>query len=315
MKTYNNFLLENKNDNYVQNITEEDAIKLFKESVIFDKLKYLDVDDDFTEPNDNINLIFRKVKTSFNYEFYNNYKTYNVIDPKTIKRVSPYASSNIYNLCFSNLVSWKDLPKREKSLICGDYKACKNRMSGDWYVVIPLNKCKLGVCAQSNDIWDSFKNSINTDFIDEFFETFASNVRRIIGECLDDTDWSNFTEQLELVDKIRGFNNKILEMEDTMDQYVGYFDETENKNKKIAINNLTIDINDKDLCRKYENLEISTLELLNTGFDPKNNNIDLVDYDGSYYGTDCEVWTDSKSLLVDFRYIKEYIEVLKEYYK
>lgn len=78
---------------------------------------------------------------------------YNIVDPTKTERKSAY-TSNHTTLLIDNLPSWKNYPKRSRSIICtldggvaGGY--------GQKFRVIPSDNCKFGVCPRS-DIWYSF---------------------------------------------------------------------------------------------------------------------------------------------------------------
>jgi len=134
MKKYSNFILESKNsndsDNYIKNITLDDAIKLFKLTPLYETYKKIGVKELLKEENNR--LIYRVVKDLVyvgedSDEVNNDYDNYCIVEPDSITRRSPYSATNMYNLLFSNLPSWNDLPKRDNSLICGDFVCVNNR--------------------------------------------------------------------------------------------------------------------------------------------------------------------------------------------
>jgi hypothetical protein len=219
------------------------------------------------------NLIYRLVKS----EYYNDlkivtnvYSEYNIVDPKTINRVSPYAINNLYNLCLSNLPSWEKFPKRNKSLIGGDYNVINSRCKYDAkiMIVIPLEE-SIAVCP-NGDIWDSFKYI--DDYLDEFFDTLSDHIRYYLKKPIDDKNWDNFSSILDEYDKVRN----------PYDEYRNYL-------------NTNIDI-----ISKWETKEISTLEILNAILDPTTNNFKIINYNGSVkIDPNREMWTDSKSLLIE----------------
>jgi hypothetical protein len=72
---------------------------------------------------------------------------------------------NYYTLMFNNLPSWKDYPKRSRSLICATSAQKASMYRGDLYVILPFNSAKIAVCPRC-DIWDSFYKSINATLND-----------------------------------------------------------------------------------------------------------------------------------------------------
>jgi len=250
MKKYINFILKN---NYIQSISQEKSMEILKSLPYYNNL----IDGKTT-------LIYRKVK----YNFDNLYNTYNIVDPKNIERISPYASSNLYNLIFSNIESWSNYPKRNKSLICGDFNDVKYRDGDKLMLVFPLEP-KLAVCPV-DDIWDSFRMSIYGD-LNHFFNELDKHQHKLYMINLDDKNWSALSKQL---------NN---------------FDKERNYEKYSFLKN----IKDSDLANRWFTEKISSLELLNILFDPIKNDFEIINYDGTNIPYDREVWTDSKCLLID----------------
>jgi hypothetical protein len=70
-------------------------------------------------------------------------------------RRSRNAYYNYYTLLLDNLPSWKDYPKRSKSIICST-SGSTAEMYGDIYMVFPYNNIKIAV-APEPDIWISFQ--------------------------------------------------------------------------------------------------------------------------------------------------------------
>jgi len=269
MKNYINFITEK----YTEELSEDEFDKLFKTSPLYDTFMKNDIND--------LTIIYRGVEgNDYRGKFNNYYGDYNVIDPKEIERVSPNASSNLYNLFFSNSERWSEYPKRNKSLICGDFNAVSRRGDNTQMIVIPLEHVKIGVCSD-DDIWTSFGNSLkNCSYINNFFNFIDNEYNRIGGfvDPIDDQNWNNFVKDLNLYDELR-------KGEENLYKY----------------------IRDNSLIEKYIDEKISTLELLDELFDPKKNDFQLLEYDGTNLPTNREVWTDSKCLLVKSNMFFKYL--------
>jgi hypothetical protein len=288
MKKYLNFLLEKKN--YLKNIDEEECLKILETSPMFNFLmKYGDNVDDFKH------LIYRKVILNFGNK-YNIYNRYNMVDPKVITRISPYIDNNIYNLLFSNLPSWEKYPKRNKSLICGDYTCVSKRTKGELMVVIPLENKPLAICP-NQDIWLSFFKSIgkkntsdNNYILEDIISLLKCNVEQTINDKINDKNYNKLIQQFEKYDQLR--------------EKISY------SSDKV----FTKYIIDKELCKKWYKKEISTLNLLDIIFNTKNNDFNLINYnDILELPKNREIWTDSNSILIDYYYgFKYIIEKLKK---
>ena len=98
-----------------------------------------------------------------------------LVNPKTSSqdRIAPYAFKNYHNLLISNLESWKDWPRRNKSLICASsYRALSH--GGGFikgpsvdYVIIPFDDTMLATGDRS-DFWNCFPNlPKDEDFMEE----------------------------------------------------------------------------------------------------------------------------------------------------
>jgi len=285
------------NSDYVKIITEDECFKLLKETTIYNSILNGSI---FTKKGgavDESKLIFRAINHK-----YSEYGNLNVVDPKIITRYSPYANNNLYNLTFSNIESWKDLPKRNQSLICGDYNAVRYRGNDKFMIVIPFEP-KVVVCP-SHDIWSTFnsgKNATITASLDNFFSLLKrsmsvrfnyNNTNESQDEKINDKDWSEFVKQLERFDKIR----------------------TEEGGLKHDRPNINTFINNNELKIKYKECEISTLDVLNILFNPKE--FEVINYDSSEdLKEKVEMWTDSKSLLIDYQLIHKTLLKARELYK
>ena len=98
-----------------------------------------------------------------------------LVNPKLSSqdRIAPYASKNYHNLLISNLESWKDWPRRNKSLICASsYRALSH--GGGFikgpsvdYVIIPFDDTVVAT-GDRGDFWNCFPNlPKDEDFFEE----------------------------------------------------------------------------------------------------------------------------------------------------
>ncbi len=93
------------------------------------------------------NPIYRAIKSSND--------KYAFVRPNQFERESAYAEYNFYTLLLDNLLSWKNYPKRSKSVVCGSDLDMISSRYGGRYIVLPKNGSKIGVCP-NYDIWFSF---------------------------------------------------------------------------------------------------------------------------------------------------------------
>jgi len=141
MKTYKNYIFENKTFNqFKTDITEDEIyeyLKIYSKKELEECQVFKGIDFD---------PISSYPKTL--------YPSYTILNPKIEKRKSRN-TANFYTLMMENLSQWRKFPKRSNSLICTtDYY--KARMYGTAYRVIPIDlNAKFGVCPEE-DIWESF---------------------------------------------------------------------------------------------------------------------------------------------------------------
>jgi hypothetical protein len=179
------------NEERSQHITRSAAIDLIKKncSIIYKKYK------------DGMPKLWRGVRHSqSNYLFVDGASSQNL-------RRSAHAYYNYYTLLFDNLPSWKDYPKRSKSIICSNSQFTANTY-GEIYLVFPYNNVKIGE-ASSDDIWVSFKDLGNLDCI------FNISLHRILsankGGARFDKNWSQLESALKsLKDKLKQIKIKDL---------------------------------------------------------------------------------------------------------
>lgn len=184
-------------------------------------------------------------------------------------RISPYAHNNFYNLLLSNLPSWKNYPKRNKSIICTtDMDNAKGRGDGDAYIVIPRNGAKIGVCSKE-DIWISFEfvdslNDINWSLEDFFENTIFKEEGYYTPDDLD-RNYNEFVKACKFADTIK---NKY--------EFPSFYDW---------------------LKPYFLNKDMKLLDFLNKTLDPKRNGFKLKKTGDDLFSRR-ETWTNSDCVLI-----------------
>ena len=96
------------------------------------------------------NLLFRKFNS-----YHGNFVLTNPKESEH-RRIAPWSDwGNWHNLLVSNLDSWKDYPRRNKSMISSGWQRAYTHGGTDMYLVIPFDTTKIGVC-RSPEFWESF---------------------------------------------------------------------------------------------------------------------------------------------------------------
>jgi len=196
-----------------------------------------------------------------------------IVDPSKHTRVSKDLVNNYYTLLIDNLPSWKEYPKRSKSVIC---TTCFNTacIFGSPYFVIPEKHAKLGICRDS-DFWLSFPKlggsikHLNTflnllfNLHEEMFEK-PENYKEIIYNL------NTFDENVKQISEYKLETLKIPFLYEFAKKFI---DETLVKGKKA-------------------------IDVLNNVLNPKDNGFSLKTYDNLRITRVVEIWTDSRSLVV-----------------
>lgn len=99
---------------------------------------------------------YKSNKRTFIYRGIESYNDYLYINPTIYTRKSAYAEYNYYTILLDEILpSWKNWPKRSKSIVCTT-KQERADVYGNRFLVFPFNNSKIGVCSD-DDIWNSFK--------------------------------------------------------------------------------------------------------------------------------------------------------------
>jgi hypothetical protein len=249
MSRFSNFLLCEEYDSKtrVQKIGTEEALDLLDNCVKSVK-------------NDRF-PIYRGKRNTGNFNF---------VDPQKFTRVSAN-TQNYYTLLFSNLPSWKNYPKRQKSLICTTNEATANGY-GYVYYVFPYDEAKIGVCPKT-DLWNSFPG-----FIDDMGGIPFLN--SVIGTI----------KEYYKMDSLNSY-----------EQLVSLFEKADRVNKTTwkDIFNTAWTENFITLFREMGYMEERTrlINCIDKYFDPKKSGFKIMK-PGNSYPKDKEVWTDSKCILM-----------------
>ena len=291
MKTYNNFLLEDyKLRHGSKKLTKKEFMKLLKENC-----------HEFLKNPEKSITIYKGSELSDDYYYTN---------PKAGYRPPSDGSygSHFYQHFFDTAPSWKDYPKRSKSVIAsGDFnQASKYGINGDIYVVIPFDNSEWAICSRA-DFWDSF-NSHVTSRIKTFFN--------------DVIDFYNYV-----------FGKNIYAMPVTLDRW----DVAARKISKIILDGLKklighetkglsgeVDDLDEDLDQMFRRLredgkmnlskDRSFYDVLNDVLSPENNGFKLKKYTDlkkSDFKMLNEIYTNSKCLYISHKNYQTLIEDLQ----
>jgi hypothetical protein len=262
-------------------------IKTFNESLKNDKIsksefigilnnnckKFLSVKDiDVTE------LIYRKDKDLGDYV---------LVDPKNskVQRIAPFSSSNYHNLIISNIDSWKEWPRRNKSLICSGLDRAINHTGYVLYCVIPFDDTIIS-SGKKRDFWESFSLEINSkniyDMLPEYFEYFINDLHSDNSdlEKPNDKDW----------DKVKYFFENAKVSNDIIKKYFTY------KEELIWDNNLSLLDNLSNILSPERN-EFTKGDILET--------LDI------YSTKTIESWFEDKAILIKSDLIESLLEEIK----
>jgi len=203
-------------------------------------------------------------------------KQYLSVNPSNFERKSAN-TLNYYTLLVDNSPYWKDYPKRSKSIICTTNKFTANDY-GSVYVVFPYNNAKIGICP-ANDFWDSFLIGLQIGL--ESFNDILQGLLEELNIDIEDSSFANIKNAFKQFDKLYQNNPDIIK-----------------------------EYNDPRLNRIFEDYKgEGLLNYFNKQMNPKKNYFMLQNIGKPIKCNDCEVWTDSKCVLVDknvlnFDYLK-----------
>ena len=213
--------------------------------------------------------IYRGIRISRPYMF---------VDPKKAEPRVSANTSNYYTYINDNSPYWKKYPKRSQSIICSTSKS-ETIGYGYTYRVFPYDNAKIGVCPE-RDYWFSFYKTINTDMDD-----FNDDLIKIIRSRSNISDFNDDSYK-KIVDGFKTFDRLM-------------------KDQPQRLEALKMDFM---FLIKYDPNKTTFLEYIQKLLSPEPNGFKLKK-SGDKLPKEREVWTDSKSVLVDMVSIDD---VLKE---
>lgn len=108
-------------------------------------------------------------------------------------RKAPWAKVNLHNIILSNLDSWKNIPKRNKSFICGNLDRSLDHCKPILYNVFPKRNTKIATCGM--DFWEVFYPDISIDLPDIF-----KKIDWILPHY-DDNNWNDVKNKINSIPK------------------------------------------------------------------------------------------------------------------
>ena len=207
-------------------------------------------------------------------------------DPKGDERRSPYADTNLYNILLSNLPSWSNFPKRNKSIICSSsIESVGGYGDSGTYIVLPPDNSNIGVCS-ADDIWYSF-NKIKGYYGNlNYFTERIKSLLSLYFNKIEDDDYKKLVNQMDYFDEHLYLDYAKSENEEA-DEY-----------DQIII--------DKDIIKilkflKYDFKEgDNLLKRIEDMVDPSNNDIKLLKYTSSInLPSKRELWIGEPCLLIN----------------
>ena len=222
------------------------------------------------------NAIYRGVKGSAAYPYW-------IVDPHKFYRKSRN-TNNFYTGLIDRLPSWRNWPKRSRSIICSTNPRNVSAY-GHSMIVFPKNGSKIGICSE-DDFWYSFPvvkkrlaMTVMSDFNYCFHKTFIDIDVKLgkLAETLNETNYDEFMNELQkikvydIVNKWVFANKRGTILKDMNENFDGdwetYFDGLLNPQKN--------------------EMSLQTIETFNPEY------------------LDREVWTDNLSLMVGSQYNTE----------
>lgn len=132
---------------------------------------------------------------------------YGVIDPSQYPDRKSENTRNYYTLIINNSEVWSGYPKRE--IVCTTRKK-KANVYGGVYQVIPFNGADWGICP-TTDIWQSFGkiDEFTTQGLNEFNNFLLNLTKEVISKNLSELDFIDFQIMLNHVGEVVVENNMI----------------------------------------------------------------------------------------------------------
>lgn len=213
-----------------KSITEEEFFTLLKENCS----QFIDVvKSGFKLKGEDQNkFLYRRFQSNIDSSLKSKWPQFMYVNPSSSEhlRIAPWSESgNWHNIIISNLESWSNFPRRNKSLICAGYQRARSHGGNDMFIVIPYDKTKIGVCPEI-DFWESFKESnLQDHYLVDWFSRLVSNLKRLVPN-------HNFTLD-ESFDDIKSIMNRTYKDDSIRELFKGDWDPNktllENLDKKL----------------------------------------------------------------------------------
>jgi hypothetical protein len=194
------------------------------------------------------------------------------VDPKSGKPRKSANTKNYYTLINDNSPYWKEYPKRSQSIICSTTDDTTMNY-GYTYIVFPYDNAKIGVCYQS-DYWDSFPHLFKL-------------TNQYYGMGLFNRHLDLLFEQVDIPLSDKSYSS--------LQHSFGLFDLTFDHDTE-SIDSLIND--DGYIFLKGYDKVWDLMKHLNNLLAPKPNKFGLYKISNLSKYEDREVWTDSKSILI-----------------
>lgn len=249
------------------------------------------------------------------------------------ERVSQ-GTSNIYTKLISGILpSWRNVPKRTKSIIgTNDHYVARNylnygeRVSGKIYIIIPPNDAVLAV-APKEDVWSSFTylsaktgidnmNGVNKSILSflSFFYNFIIDKKlmdKTVSMSLNTDELLNIIKAKEALNNdnikdifIKQNKSTIINLFSNIDQLLSdkrFLISVLPAYSKYLDNDRYPEIGSYIIKIKVSNNNMTIFKILDDLFDPKKNDFKFVIYTTFISKTysSCEVWTDRPCIFID----------------
>lgn len=242
-------------------------------------------------------IIYRGVESTSNYMF---------VQPSKYERQSANTELNYYTLLFDNLPSWKQYPKRSRSIICATGLEITSDY-GNTYRVFLKTGSKLGICPE-RDIWESFENF---DRLEDFNYILKGIFKNVNGCHKDPYTYEQLEKNFSLIDKFKlDLFNDVRDMdredrEDSEEEYKaeGELDLGEVVERAIELATEIFDANIQDIRGTFFSDFLKSkkpfLKYLEDILKPSPNGFELQKIDiGMSLPHGNEVWSDGDAVLV-----------------
>lgn len=258
-------------------------------------------------------MIYRGVKGNTNSK---------LVKPSEFTRKSKSdADGNVYTVLMDSLDSWKDYPKRSKSIICSNVFFSAGNY-GKARLVIPFDGAKWGVC-DGDDIFYSFDGMTGDLSVDpEGLGPAIYSIHKLLKKYKSTSIYNG--KDVQYPNDYKILLTFLKELDDFILKYI-VLTETSPKNlspkEKEMLSGLEDDIGTSgdlliELIKLRRKRKVNIGQILNDVMGPKSNDFKLLTTPQltSVHNDDREIWTDSNAILICGEY-QNYEKVLKEIYR